>query len=103
MHSEKIAAGMQSAAALGKHGATSIDHSACTFALMLEASAAMMALGASPNGGQFLARQARLTHAVSRLARSALDLSNSTARLAADALAPIHLRAVANVKRLAQR
>ena len=104
MRSEKVAAGMQSAVALGKHGAASyVDHSARIFARMLEATTALMSLGASQNPSQFLARQSRLARAASGLAESALGLSGSTARLATRGLAPIHSRAVANAKRLARR
>jgi hypothetical protein len=104
MRSEKVAAGMQAAVALGWHGAASyVDHSARTFAHMVEATTALMALGASQNANQFLARQPRLARALSRLTESALDLSGSTARMAAAGLAPVHSRAVANAKRLAKR
>ncbi len=104
MRSEKVAAAMQAAGALGRHGtALYVDHSARTFAHMVEATTALMALGASQNFNQLFARQPRLARALSRLTESALDLSDSAARMAAAGLAPVHSRAVANVKRLARR
>ena len=92
MRSEKVAAGMQAAVALGRHGAASyVDHSARTFAHMAEATAALMALGASQNANQFLARQPRLTRALSRLTESALHLSDSAARMAAAGVRVVRL------------
>lgn len=104
MASEKIEAGIESAAALGGRAtATHINRSARTFGLMLETSAALMSLYGSQNSSQFFARQASLSKTVTRLATSAIDLSNSTTRLATLGLAPIHSRAVANAKRLGKR
>jgi hypothetical protein len=104
MGSEKIEASIESAAALGHRGtATHINHSARAFGLMLESTAALMSLYGSQNSSQFFARQARLTRTLTQLSGSAVDLSNSTARLATRGLAPIHSRAVANAKRLGKR
>jgi hypothetical protein len=104
MRSEKVSAGVQAVAALGRHGAASyVDHSARTFANMVEATTALMTLGASQNLNQFLARQPRLARALSRLTESALGLSDWAARTAAAGLAPVHSRAAANAKRLARR
>jgi hypothetical protein len=104
MGSEKVAAGMHVAVALSRHGLASyVDHSARTFAHMVEATTALMTLAASQNPNQFLARQPRLARSLSRLTESALALSDSAARMAAAGLAPVHSRAVANAKRLARR
>jgi hypothetical protein len=104
MGSEKIAAGVLSAAALAKGAApTHMNNGVRTFARMLESTTALMALGASQNTRQFLARQAKFMQALSRLTMSAVDLSNSTARVASRGLKPIHSRAVANAKRLNKR
>lgn len=104
MASEKIEASIESAAALGRRGtATHINHSGRAFGLMLESTAALMALYGSQNSRQFFARQAKLTRTLTQLTGSAVDLSNSTARLATLGLAPIHSRAVANAERLGKR
>ena len=104
MASEKIEASMESAAALGgRAAATHINHSARTLGLMLQSAGALMSLYGSQNSGQFFARQASLTKTLAQLNASAVDLSNSTTRLATVALAPIHSRAVANAKRLGKR
>lgn len=104
MGSEKIAASVLSAAALIKESAPArMSNGLRTFARMLESTTALMALGASQNTRQFLARQAKFTEALSRLTVSAVDLSNSTARVASRGIKPIHARAVANAKRLKKR
>jgi hypothetical protein len=104
MGSEKIAASLQSALALGGYGAVKqMNHSARAFALMLESTTALMSLYGSQNSGQFLARRAKLTKTLTRLTGAAVDLSDSTARLATRGLVPIHSRAVANAKRLGKR
>lgn len=104
MGAEKIEAGIESVAALGRRGtATHVNHSARTFGLMLQSGAALMSLYGSQNSSQFLARQAKLTRTLTQLTGSAIDLSNSTARLATLGLAPIHSRALANAKRLGKR
>ena len=104
MGSEKIVAGIESAIALGRHGtATQMNHSARTLGLMLQSTTALMSLYDSQNRGQFFARQAKLTRTLMQLTGSAVDLSNSTARLAIQGLVPIHSRAVANAKRLGKR
>ena len=104
MGSEKIAASMESAVALARHSVGShVDHSARTLALMLESATALMSLYGSQNGGQWFARQAKLTKTLMQLNGAAVDLSGSTARVAARGLAPIHSRAVANAKRLGKR
>jgi hypothetical protein len=104
MGSEKIEASIESAAALGRGGtAVHLNHSARTFGLVFESATALMSLYGSRNSGQFFARQARLTRTLAQLTGSAIDLSNSTARLATLGLAPIHSRAVANAKRLGKR
>jgi predicted metal-binding membrane protein len=104
MGSEKIAAGIESAVALGRHGtATQMNHSARTLGLMLQSATALMSLYGSQNGGQFFARQAKLTKTLTKLAGSSVDLSDSMARLATRGLAPVHSRAVANAKRLGKR
>ena len=104
MGSEKIAASVQSAVALGRYGTVKhMNYSARTLALMLESSVALMSLYGSQNSGQFFARQAKLTEKLTRLTESAVDLSDSTARLATLGLAPIHSRSVANAKRLGKR
>ena len=104
MGSEKIEAGIESAAALGRRGtAAHINHSARTFGLMFESATALMSLYGSQSSSQFLARQARLTRTLTQLTGSAIDLSNSTAKLATLGLAPIHSRALANGKRLRKR
>lgn len=101
MGSEKIEASIESVAALGHRGTTThINDSARTFGLMLQSTAALMSLYSSQSSSQFFARQARLTRTLTQLTGSAIDLSNSTARLATLGLAPIHSRAVANAKRL---
>jgi hypothetical protein len=71
--------------------------------LMLESSVALLSLYGSQNSGQFFARQAKLTEKLTRLTESAVDLSDSTARLATRGLVPIHSRSVANAKRLGKR
>jgi predicted metal-binding membrane protein len=104
MASEKIEASMESAAALGRRGtATHINHSARTFGLMLQSTAALVSLYGSQNSSQFFARQAKLTRTLTQLTGSAIDLSNSAAKLATLGLAPIHSRAVANASRLVKR
>jgi len=104
MGSEKIAASLESAVALARHGVGShVNHSARTLALMLESATALMSLYGSQNGGQWFARQAKLTTTLMQLNGAAVDLSGSTARLAARGLGPIHSRAVANAKRLGKR
>jgi hypothetical protein len=104
MGSEKIEASIESAAALGRRGtAVHLNHSARTLGLVFESATALMSLYGSRNSGQFFARQARLTRTLAQLTGSAIDLSNSTARLATLGLAPIHSRAVANAKRLGKR
>jgi hypothetical protein len=104
MGSEKIVAGIESAIALGRHGTgAQINHSARILGLMLQSTTALMSLYGSQNRGQFFARQAKLTRTLMQLTGSAVDLSNSTARLATRGLVPIHSRAVANAKRLGKR
>lgn len=104
MACEKIEASRESAAALGRRGtATHIDHSARTFELMLESTAALVSLYGSQNSSQFFARQAKLTRRLTQLTGCAIDLSNSTAKLATLGLVPIHSRAVANASRLGKR
>jgi hypothetical protein len=102
MGSEKIAASVLSVAAFAKESAH-MSNGVRTFARMLESTTALIALGASRNTRQFLARQAKFTEALSRLAVSAVGLSNSTARVASRGIKPIHSRAVANAKRLNKR
>ena len=104
MGSEKIEAGIESVAALGRRGtATHIDRSARTFGLTFQSTAALMSLYGSQNSSQFFARQARLMRTLTQLTGSAADLSSSTAKLATLGLAPVHSRAVANAKRLGRR
>jgi len=104
MASEKIEASIESAAAMGGRAtATHINRSARAFGLMLESGAALMSLYGSRNSSQLFSRQASLTKTLARLGTSAVDLSNSTTRLATLGLAPIRSRAVANAKRLGRR
>lgn len=101
---EKIEAHRESAAALRRRSTGAyINHSARTFGLVLESTAALMSLCGSQNSGQFLARQARLTRTLTQVAAAAVGLSDATAELATLGLAPIHSRAVANAKRLGRR
>ena len=104
MASEKIEASIESAVAMGRRAtATHINRSARTFGLMLESGAALISLYGSRNSSQFFARQASLTKTLAQLGTSAVDLSNSTTRLATLGLAPIHSRAVAHAKSLGRR
>jgi hypothetical protein len=104
MGTEKIVASMESAVALARHSVGShVNHSARAWALMLESATALMSLYGSQNSGQLFARQAKLTKTLMQLNGAAIDLSGSTARLAARGLVPIHSRVTANAKRLGKR
>jgi hypothetical protein len=104
MGTEKIVASMESAVALVRHSVAShVNHSARAWALMLESATALMSLYGSQNSSQLFARQVKLTKTLMQLNGAAIDLSGSTARLAARGLVPIHSRVTANAKRLGKR
>jgi hypothetical protein len=104
MGQEKIEAATESARAIAAHlammnlqvGARALGH-------MVAATTALMSLATSRSVGQFIARQAKLAETLSRSAKTVSELSDSTARLAARGLRPVHARASANARRLGKR
>jgi len=65
-----------------------------------EASTAALALGSSRTATQWIERQAALLKIAATYPAQPLQLARSTAHLLQDGLAPIHIRATANAKRL---
>lgn len=70
------------------------------FQQMLTGATDLMALAASSNASQSVARQAKLMRTMTRSADTATRYSNAAVRLAQQGLKPIHSRATANAKRL---
>ena len=104
MGQEKVEAATESARAMAAHlGAMNLQLGARSFRSMMTGTTALMALASSRNIGQFIARQATLAGVVSRSAKTAAEVADSTAQLARRGLKPIHARATANARRLGKR
>jgi hypothetical protein len=104
MGQEKIGAATESAYAISAHLTTiNLKFGARAFRHMVTGTAALMSLAASRSIGLSITRQLKLAEYLSRSARTASELSASTARLAGRGLKPIHARAAANAKRLGRR
>ncbi len=104
MGQEKVDAASESARAIAAQLTTmQLSFGALAFRQIVTAMGALMALAASRNAGQFIARQAVLAESVTRTALTAVALSDSTARVATHGLKPIHARATANARRLGRR
>jgi len=104
MGQEKIDASTDSASAIATHLTTmNLKLGMRTFRQAVSGTTALMSLAASRNIGEFVGHQAKLAETLSQSATIASELSNSTAQLARRGLKPIHVRAIANAKRLGKR
>ncbi|NDP41808.1 MAG: hypothetical protein GZ089_03665 [Aromatoleum sp.] len=74
-----------------------------SFQHLMTLSAALMSFASSRSAGQSIARHTRLVRAMTDSAATASTISASALRLAHDGLGPIHARATANARRLAQK
>jgi len=103
MGQEKIEAATESARAIAAHLTTmNLKLGARALRHMMTGTAALMSL-ASRSVGQSITRQVKLAGSLSRSAKSAAELSDSTARLATRGIKPVHARARANARRLGKR
>jgi hypothetical protein len=104
MGQEKIEAATESARAIAAQMATmNLKFGARAFRHMVTATAAIASLAASRSVGQSITRQVKFAETLSRSAKTAFELSDSSARLARRGLKPIHARATANARRLSKR
>jgi hypothetical protein len=105
MGQEKGAAALASAQAMGvPMMRMSQQFASLAFKQMLEASAALMSIGASRTPGESAGRQLKLVRdTLTAPVVAAAELSAATARVARKALAPVHSRVKGNVRRLRKR
>ena len=104
MGQEKFEAAAASTRGMAAHLATmNLRLGAQAFRQLVTGSAAFTSLAMSRTADQFVTRQAKLTQTLMRSTLSALEWSDSTARLAGHGLKPIHARATANARRLRKR
>jgi hypothetical protein len=104
MGQEKIEAATESAQAFAAHLTTmNLALGARALQQMASGTSAFLSLATSRSAGQFITRQATLTDALWRSAKTVNELSHSTAQLAGRSLHPIHARATANARRLGKR
>ncbi|MEP7329920.1 MAG: polyhydroxyalkanoate granule-associated phasin [Betaproteobacteria bacterium] len=104
MGQEKIdAAAASSRVMAAQLFAMNLRFGARLFGQAITTGSAMVSLARSRDAGQFLKRQSTLVASVARSASTAAEISQSTVRLAASGLTPIHARVTANARRLAKR
>jgi hypothetical protein len=104
MSQEKVEAATESTRAIAAHLAMmNLQFGARALGHMVAGTTALMSLATSRSVGQFITRQAKLAEILSRSAKTASEVSDSTARLATRGLKPVHARATANSRRLAKR
>jgi hypothetical protein len=104
MGQEKFEAAAASGRGMAAHMTTmNLRLGAQAFRQLVTGSAAFASLAMSRDIGQYMTRQAKLVETLTRSTLSALEWSDSTARLAGHGLEPLHRRATANARRLARR
>jgi hypothetical protein len=102
MGQEKGEAALESAQAVGVSMLMlSQQFAVLAYKQMLSASVAMMSIGASRTTAQYVDRQSKLVHdTITSSTVAASKLSGSTAKLARNAVKPVHKRVKGNVRRL---
>jgi len=101
MHHEKVDAAKESVRAISSGLMNlSIELALETSRSIWAASSATLALGSSRTTAQWLERQMALLKIATTYPAQPLQLAHSTVHLVQDGLAPIHIRATANAKRL---